>query len=116
MTENEISKVKRSLQCNSPGRFQATRIFGAGVVAERVQSVELAPAVGRHGPLKAGASSTHSIRFGRFGGGLAALRLCSAISKHRRGLRRFFNAEDAKVFAEERREKETRIVDSSDCA
>jgi hypothetical protein len=33
---------------------------------------------------------------------LAPLPLCSAISQHRRVLRRFFNAEDAKVGAEER--------------
>src|SRR3989442_15796769 len=64
------------LRCKSRNCSHAARISGAPVVAKRLECVELAPAFNDPRRSTAGASSTHSTRFARFGCGFAALRLC----------------------------------------
>src|SRR6266852_2149107 len=55
--------------CNigSPRTKAQSAERGEDEVAKRLECVELAPAVERRGSSKAGASSTHSKRFARFG-------------------------------------------------
>src|SRR5258708_39072762 len=57
----------------SRNRSQAASNFGACAVAKRMECVELAPAFNGPRRSRAGASSTHSIRFARFGCGVSTL-------------------------------------------
>src|SRR5260370_644168 len=63
----EKTRVAASPHCSRPTCSHVARISGAGLVAKRLECVELAPAVEWRRSLKAGASSTHSKRFARFG-------------------------------------------------
>src|SRR5260221_7695461 len=61
------------LDCDGSICSKAAMKSCAWAVAKRMECVELAPAIGCPRASKAGASSTHSIRFARFGFGFAAL-------------------------------------------
>src|SRR5260370_15038692 len=65
-----------SLHSNRPNWSRTARIFGARLVAKRLECVELAPAFDDPSPSTAGASSTHSPAVrdsARFGCGFAVL-------------------------------------------
>jgi hypothetical protein len=61
-----------ALRFDTPACLRAARIRDAGFVAKRMECAELAPAFSAPHRSIAGASSTHSIRFARFGGSIAA--------------------------------------------
>src|SRR5258708_2186375 len=65
--------LQRTSSSSARGDSRTPRSFGQGcpwlnrTARQRLECAELAPAVERYGSSKAGANSTHSIRFARFG-------------------------------------------------